>query len=695
MRKSLLAIFIGVALGSALTWALFVPGKQAVDAPAAETVRDIVDIPKVTSAVAQKHREERYESLRTVEQIYALPSEFGRAEALYALAGRLDSGGVQNLIFEASRIADSEDRAGALNILFFRLSELDPESALALARTDLFRGDRRHEQRIWIAWARRDLDEALFAAKTQISTTNSNSAAQSLYAAFGYMDNQTIDRIKNELGIGPDQNTRARFLYRLADRSPAEAIAYINAMEPGAQQQEFVSWLAYYLARDDTAIALGFSNMFAEENHSERFRSIVSSRAAQADPIETLERLLASGESIQRSSEFHSAIRALASSDLEAAMQYHERIRSPDARLSLASSIVVEYAKKDPAAALAWAAENDSGSFPRLQMQVLEQIAASDPELALSKALAFRNSDFRNSLISHVIESVARKDPATAIALIDQVDNPVTRRNASSSLVNRWIRTDPDAAIAWIQEHDERTANELMGRAVSTITRSDLDSAIRILPLVSGSQTQNMREQVARRIAQQRSAVDAQSFIRQFEGQEGYRKLQVAVVSGMAQSDPVGAKYLADQLPRGAERDSALAQIIRYHAANQPRAAIAWLDSIDGEMQRGTATAGIATNWYQQDAVAASRWVNDLPNGAERDDAIMQMARHFRDVTAAEQKMIDSIGDSEKRGRAQLSQISQIMRRDPAAARKLLSEIDIPNYQRQQYEQMLNQMQGR
>ena len=228
-----------------------------------------------------------------------------------------------------------------------------------------------------------------------------------------------------------------------------------------------------------------------------------------------------------------------------------------------------------------------------------------------------------------------------------------------------------------------------------TITHTDLDSAIRVLPRLSGPQAQNMRVQVAQRIAQQRSVAEAQNFIRQFEAEEGYSQLQSAVIGGMAQSDPVGAKMLADQLPHGAERDAALAQIIRYHAANQPRAAIAWLDSIDGEAQRGAATGNIAASWYQQDAVAASRWVADLPKGSERDDAIMQMARHFREVTAAEQAMIDSIGDSEKRGRAQLSRITQIMRRDPAAARKLLREIDIPNYQRQQYEQMLNQMQGR
>ena len=197
---------------------------SVVDAAAPEIVRDIVVAPKMSETQAEVLREERYESLLTVEQIYELPSEFARAEAMYSLAGRSDSGRLQNLIFEANRIADAEDRTAALNILFFRLTELDPESALALARTESFRGNKTHEQRVWVAWARRDLDAALFAAKTQTSSTYSNLAARSLYTAFGYMGNETTDRIEEELGIAPDRKIRGRFIYQMADRSPAEAI---------------------------------------------------------------------------------------------------------------------------------------------------------------------------------------------------------------------------------------------------------------------------------------------------------------------------------------------------------------------------------------------------------------------------------------------------------------------------------------
>ena len=44
----------------------------------------------------------------------AVPTDFVQTEALYVLAGRSDSGAVQDLIYQANRIADTADREAAL-----------------------------------------------------------------------------------------------------------------------------------------------------------------------------------------------------------------------------------------------------------------------------------------------------------------------------------------------------------------------------------------------------------------------------------------------------------------------------------------------------------------------------------------------------------------------------------------------------
>ena len=247
MARIIAALIDGVVLGILAMLATARFGPSANQSPD-EIVRDIVDVPKMAQAVAEKHRDEQYASLTSVEEVIALPTEFAHSEALYVLAGRSDSAGVQKLIFEANRIGDDAERVSLLNILFFRLAETDPLSALALARTGYFNAIKSIERTVWRAWARKDFEDALFAAKTQTSIAHQNSSAQSPYAAFGYMGNETTERIEAELGIGPDRSSRGRYLYQLADRSPAEAIAFINGLERGTEQRENVSWLASLLA---------------------------------------------------------------------------------------------------------------------------------------------------------------------------------------------------------------------------------------------------------------------------------------------------------------------------------------------------------------------------------------------------------------------------------------------------------------
>ena len=164
MARVTTALMGGILIGVLITFAAARFGASGEQRPS-EVVRDITDVPKVTEAVADQHREERYANLKSATEIMALPTEFARLEAMYALAGRSGSAAVQDLIFEADRVADVQQRESLLNVLFYRLTELDPRSALALTQVDSFKKTRSLEQTVWRAWARSDLDDALFAAK--------------------------------------------------------------------------------------------------------------------------------------------------------------------------------------------------------------------------------------------------------------------------------------------------------------------------------------------------------------------------------------------------------------------------------------------------------------------------------------------------------------------------------------------------
>ena len=98
------------------------------------------------------------------------------------------------------------------------------------------------------------------------------------------MGNDVTDYIEAELEIAPDRNTRGRFLYGMADRSPAEAIAFINAMEPGTKQEEFVTWLGYYLARQNVPMPEQYAELFENPQYEQAYKSIVASNHGVSQP---------------------------------------------------------------------------------------------------------------------------------------------------------------------------------------------------------------------------------------------------------------------------------------------------------------------------------------------------------------------------------------------------------------------------
>ncbi len=660
MNRTLPILGAGAILGILATLA-FVNLRQPEAGAAGDVVRDITDVPQMSAAVAEQHREQRYASLTTIEQVVALPTEFARLEALHVLAGRSDSARVQALIFAANRIADDIEREAFIEVLFFRLTDLDPQSALALARTEDFNSVRAFESAVWQAWGRKDLDDALFAARTQSSAERRAAAAQSLYAAFGYMGNEITDRIESELEIAPDNSTQARYLYRLADRSVADAIAFINQYEPGRERGLFVPWLAVYLAARDPNEALQYARLFEVPAEGNRFRAIVRGEIALQDPAAAIEQMLAGGDGLDGRSwgDYVTPAEELARRDLESAKRFFAQARSERHRQILGMAIVSAMLEKDPAAALAWARENDSDQTRILERTALNEITRIDPQLAFAEVMALAKTPTGAETLYGMINQIARHDPATAVSYLEQIEDKQQRLQASMALADVWLLSDSDAAIDWILSHEDATSGQIMMRASQMLVSRDIDKAIRLLPRLNEELQPEMRLRIARQLGMTRSAEEAQAFIQEYQGQPGYDRLQENLVAGLAQSDPVEAMSLAGNISDAAART------------------------------RTTGRVGAA--WYDRDPAAATQWVSSLPRGSARDEAIMRMASRWGEATAEQQALIASIEDREKRGETKAMQVISVFRADPTRARELLKDEDILSEQRKRIEHLIDQ----
>ena len=653
-------------------------------------VRDIDGVSKIPVEAAALHRENRYENLHSIEQILALPTEFAQTEALYTLAGRSNSDSAQNLIYEANRIADPADRDRTLAILISRLTELDPPSALAIARTTMFSADRNIEAEVWRSWGKNNLEAALAAAKMQGSPGQRNLAAQALFFAYGYLGNETTARIADELGIRPDRTSRARFLYDLADRSPADAVEYVDSIGSSYEQRQTVYWLANYLSRYDPDRAAGYADLFTDAFLREAYSNRVAGNIAAAEPEAVLSQLLSTAESRPERMQVYAAMRELAARDIDSAMLYLEQLSSQQDRSFFGSMIAEELTRRDPARALDWARENDRGGYQQLMIMVLRQIALSEPQLAMEEARNVRHTGQRRRAVESVVRTVAKNDTLLATEFVDQIVNRQERESAATAVVSMWVQQDPEAAINWVMLNNKIDPKTVLAQVGSNLVMTDIYAAIRLLPKLDPGSAAGWRLQIAQNLAAQKSITDAQNFINQFQSAEDYNKLRAAVVGGVAQNNIFLAKQLADQLPAGTEKDSAYAQLVSHHANTNPIEAAAWLASISNERQRRFATSNLVGIWYSQDPDATGRWADNLPRGPQRDDAIVSLASSWQEMTPSRQLLVESIGDSEKQTQAKIARIHIVAQTDWQKAQTMLTETDMGNAERQRIQNRID-----
>src|SRR5690606_37783250 len=105
---------------------------------------------------------------------------------------------------------------------------------------------------------------------------------------------------------------------------------------------------------------------------------------------------------------------------------------------------------------------------------------------------------------------------------------------------------------------------------------------------------------------------------------------------------------------------------------------------ISDATQREHATASLAMMWSHRDAEAAQQWVQNLPDGAARDGAIVNLASNWDEMTPSRRLLVNSIGDLETRQQALLMHIHNVAQTDTQRAERLMNDLDLDEEERRQ-----------
>ena len=669
--------------GSVLAGALFVYGGMRLGllTPTLSTMitRDIVAVEAMSARAAARHRDNGYADLHDIASLQALPTEFDRAEALYALCGRADSGALQALAWEALRVADTAWRERALSIVFFRLAELDPRTALVLAGQAPFTSMRSLEARVLRTWARYDLDAAV-AEVTDFDDARQKAAIETIYRALESPYGEAATRVETMTGIAPGGGARAAYLLRLAATDPEDAFAHVLALEEDADRRQQARNLGTHLARENGRDAEAFAERFADDLRLD-FLAAVYRELAKEEPDYAFEQRFASRDAGALSESERDYLEKLAGRDLDRALRIAAASEDPGTRVAIAEAIAAAYGRERPRDALAWAAEIPDDD---VLLAVIRNAGAAAPAAALDAALAAGGDTQRQRrLLNAVVASAGSEDPARLAPLLTRIDDDSLRRTTSRTLAKAWLDTDAVAAVDWLLGGDAGL-QQLVFQDRRALDQVDLDTAQVVVGMLPAAERRQWNNTVVRRLVQERSPADALNYLSQYTGQPGYVAELSMLVTTVAESDRALAMQWLERIPDGTMRDAALANVVGRAARNDPQWAAARVTEIADADLRAAATTDVLNRWRVDDPAAAREFLGAMPRGPARDSVVLGIAMDSHRDRAEQTRLIESIDDSELRRQALLLRDMMQSRSDPEELIRQLDAIEMPAIFRQQ-----------
>ena len=615
------------ALVGAVAYVVLVPSFQGPAAPSAapETARDgMAPARKVGSA--PDHDESRSDSLRILDGIRQLPSDFERAAALYDVLRNANAPTIKDLLREAG-----ESRVGEAtkSIIYARFADLDPGAAVDHI-VDA-REDKRFLTNVFSNWAGRDIDAALDHAEL-LPPRYKRTAAIAILSA-----NQDLDIVrKREIAqrfsiqdllqralqftdtrANPQQAWRDALAMPSGDSrtqsgwqalrawvavSPERALEALETWPDGRVRDHWQLSLVGIWARDDVRAALDWA--LAQPDGSQRDGLVASAAILLApdSPLEAVEVALTLSPHERRRIN-RVALREWGRGDPVGALHALNDIADPQFANGMRRGLVAAWAGTDPHAAFEW---------------VLSQPAMVDHTWLLETPLAI----------------LAQTSPEDAMALANGLDDEA-RRTILPSVLKAWSDNNPAGAASRIDAngYDNREATNRVAASFA------LHDAVDAFDWVAGLPTSVRRATLP------------------------------SLMASVSQDAPATARLLIEQIDDPTIRRNAAGPLVFYWAESDPEAAVRWIGDAENVGNRGDLYHNVFTRWSQLNRTQAVAAARRLPVPA-RESATVGMINTglaLHDIEFVDE-MLDTLDDERARRNAARMIHSRLPNVDPDLA---------------------------
>jgi hypothetical protein len=340
---------------------------------------------------------------------------------------------------------------------------------------------------------------------------------------------------------------------------PEAAVAALN--EPGAVgMRDSWRWeVASRLVEKNPERGLELMSDWHIEHYGPGMKAV--EKWADADPRHAAEFTLAHPAGYASQTTMQTIGEEWAKTDPAAALAFAAS-QSGDLPSRLGTSALKTWAAKDLNAAADWLAATDDATRNRFSSAFLETWAAQDASAALSWSEDNLEGARLNQAVSAVVRGAAQKDVTSAAAMVDDMQPGAARSQAAGIVAERWfpqqfMSTDPvkPELLKWLSRLDQDSIRSVLNQSCWNWAGTDPQSMAKFLTAAPSEEVPPYIDSILAR--------------------------------SMARAHPDEALKWAATLPEARALDAGSAAFSDWHES-QPEAAVAWLEALpENDPRRG------------------------------------------------------------------------------------------------------------
>lgn len=271
---------------------------------------------------------------------------------------------------------------------------------------------------------------------------------------------------------------------------------------------------------------------------------------------------------------------------------------------------------------------------------LLEQLAATDPNQSLALANAERNLELRELLVHAALRGWAHVAPADAAHWALALPTANGRENALSAVFTGAVATDPEAAVQLGQSLFQQFPNDAPGVGNQLIDAFCLagkfELAVRVAAMGDRETRAGWIANAYSKWAEFQPEIAGRAAAA-IESPELRNQALHGIVGGWAAVDPVALVNFVLRLPADAEQGAIVSQALERWVREDPKNAAAWISQNESRPELDRGIAAVATMDGIKSDVAIG-WAESITSPALRSETLVTVLRNWMttDLAAAQ-----------------------------------------------------------